>query len=262
MKYLLFTFLLFSTLFSKEIKNITVESSSAIVNSTAEEAKNLALRRARSMIIENANGVTVVSNVLVKDGALAAEYIKNYSRGIILNEKIEWLPITQFQKDKNSPPIPEYNVKITADVLIKEKENNLVINSSINKTVYSDNEKMNINLLSSEDVDIAIFFLGYDDKIYKLIPTLEERISLEKNKEIVIPRRGKDNFDLEVIVPEKMKNVTEAIWIIAAKTKEKIPFHVYFNKDIYSLNEFFSIYSEISTKCNETILPYHVYKEN
>ena len=40
MKYLLFTFLLLTTLFSKEIKNITVESSSAIVNSTAEEAKN------------------------------------------------------------------------------------------------------------------------------------------------------------------------------------------------------------------------------
>ncbi len=262
MKYLLFTFLLLSTLFSKEIKNITVESSSAIVNSTAEEAKNLALRRARSMIIENANGVTVVSNVLVKDGALAAEYIKNYSRGIILNEKIEWLPISQYQKDKNSPPIPEYNVKITADVLIKEKETDLVINSSINKTTFKDNEKMNIKLLSSEDTDLAIFFLGYDDKIYKLIPTINEKINLEKNNEIVIPRKGKDTFELEVIVPQSHKNITEALWIIGAKSSENIPFHIYFNKDVYSLNEFFSIYSKISNKCNETILPYHVYKED
>lgn len=260
MKFLLLLVILFDLALAKEIKDITVESSAAIVNLTSEEAKNLALRRARAMIIENANGVNVNSNVLIKDGALAAEYIKSYSKGIILNERIQWLPISQYQKDKNSPPIPEYNVKLTADVLIKDKKTNLVLNTSLNKTIFNNNEKMNINIIASENSDLAIFFLGYDDKIYKLIPTISEQIVLNKNEEISIPRIGKDNFDLQVVVPENLKNITEALWIIGSEKNNNIPFHIYFKKDTYSLNEFFSIYSKISDKCVEEVIPYHVVK--
>ena len=260
MKFFMFIFLLLDLAFSKEVKNIVVESSSAVVNISSEEAKNLALRRARSMIIENANGVNVVSSVLVKDGALAAEFIKNYSSGIILNEKIEWLPITQYQKNTSTAPVPEYNVRVTADVLLKEKNSDLVLKSSIDKTIYQDNEKFKINILTSKEANLAIFFLGYDDKIYKLLPDVSKNITIKENTEIQIPRKGIDTFDLEVVVPEKLKEVTEALWIIAAKQDENIPFNIYFNKDEYSLNEFFSIYSKISDKCVEELHPYNVYK--
>lgn len=261
MKYLVVIVLLFGFIYSKEVKDITVESSAAVVNITSEEAKNLALRRARSMIIENGNGVEIISNALVKDGALAAEFIKNYSRGIILNERVEWLPITQYQNSKTSAPIPEYNVKVTADVLIKEKETDIVTKTSINKSNFFNNEKMTLDIISSYDSNVAIFFLGYDDKIYKLFPNGNENLIIKKNINTKVPRVGIDNFDLELMVPKNLKMVTEALWIISSKQSDKIPFNIHFNKDEYSLNEFFSLYSKISQKCVEEIIPYTIEKE-
>lgn len=260
MKYLIIIISIVLYLEAKQLNNLEAQASSAILNLTAEEAKNLALRRARSMLIEQANGTNISSNTLVKDGALAAEFIKSYSSGIILNEKIEWLPITQYQKNKKTPPIPEYNVKIKGDVLIKEKETNLVLKTSINKNIFKNNEKMKINTLASEESDIAIFFLGYDDKIYKLLPGINEKISINKNLKTEFPRKNKDEFELEVVVPDNLKKITEALWLIAAKSKDNIPFNIHFDKDVYSLNEFFSIYSKFSQKCAEVILPYHVHK--
>lgn len=260
MKFLIGFLILISFVNAKEVKNITVESSSAVINISSEEAKSLALRRARSMIIEKANGIETVSNVLVKDGTLALEFIKNYSRGIILNERIKWLPITQYQKDSNSAPIPEYNVKVTADVLITEKNINLVLNSSINKTVFQNGEKISLDLLSSKNANIAMFFLGYDDKVYKLLPTDDTRLLIKANNKIKFPRKSIDNFDLEVVTPKNIKKVTEALWIIAAEETDNIPFNIYFNKDSYSLNDFFSIYANFSDKCIEKIIPYHVSK--
>lgn len=260
MKYLIIIISIVLYLEAKQLNNLEARASSAILNLTAEEAKNLALRRARSLLIEQANGTSISSNTLVKDGALAAEFIKSYSSGIILNEKIEWLPITQYQKNKKTPPIPEYNVKIKADVLIKEKETDLVLKTTINKNIYNNNEKMAIQTLASENSDIAIFFLGYDDKIYKLLPDLNQKVSITKNKKIEFPRENKDKFELEVVVPDNLKKVTEALWIIAAKSKDNISFNIHFDKDVYSLNEFFSIYSKFSQKCVEKIIPYHVHK--
>lgn len=259
MKYILLILLFIEFTYAKEIKDITVESSATVINISSEEAKNLALRRARSMIIENANGVEIISSALVKDGSLAGEFIKNYSRGIILNERVEWLPITQYQKNKNTPPIPEYNVKVTADVLIKEKETDLVINSNINKSVFFNHEKMILNLISSDNANIAIFFLGYDDKIYKLFPS-DKNFLIKKNVPINIPRDNIDDFDLELIVPDKLKKITEALWIISAKESDNIHFNIHFNKEEYTLNKFFSIYSKFSEKCVEQIIPYTIEK--
>ncbi len=53
MRFFIVILLLLDLAFSKEVKNIVVKSSSTIINISSEEAKNLALRRARSMIIEN-----------------------------------------------------------------------------------------------------------------------------------------------------------------------------------------------------------------
>ena len=260
MKYFIILISIVLYLEAKQLNDLEAQASSAIINLTAEEAKNLALRRARSLLIEQANGTNISSNTLVKDGALAAEFIKSYSSGIILNEKIEWLPITQYQKDSLTAPIPEYNVKVTADVLIKEKETNLVLKTSINKNIFKNNEKMKIQTLVSEKSDIAIFFLGYDDKIYKLLPNLNQKVTINKNKKIEFPRENKDEFELEVVVPDNLEKITEALWIIAAKSKDNISFNIHFDKDVYSLNEFFSIYSKFSQKCVEKIIPYHVHK--
>ncbi len=250
-------FLCFNLAEAKTLKNQTAKASCAILNTTAQEAKQIALRRARALLIEQANGVSIVSSTLVKDGKLAMDFIKSYSNGYILNEKIEWLPITQYQKDLSTPPIPEYNVKITADVKIVEKVSDLVLSTSLNKKIFRDKEKMFINLKSSKNAKVMIFYLGIDDMLYKITPMSKNDILyLDAQKQSVYPKLEEDSL-IAQILPNK-QNITEALWIIATDKNSNIDFYTLFSKDKYSLNEFHKLYSKIAQKCVEEVLPYQI----
>ena len=111
----LIAFIVFSA-DAKTIQNISAEGSCAIVGMSAEQCQLIALQRARASAIEQAAGVNVTSGTLVTNMALTAEFIKAYAKGFIVKEKAEWRPLTQYQKDLSTPPIPEYRVKIVADV--------------------------------------------------------------------------------------------------------------------------------------------------
>ena len=98
------------------VRNIQAEGSCAVVGMTSEQCQLLALQRARAAAIEQAAGVAISSSSLVTNSALAGDFIKTYSRGYIVKEKAEWLALTQYQRDSSMAPIPEYRVRILADV--------------------------------------------------------------------------------------------------------------------------------------------------
>jgi hypothetical protein len=100
---------------AETVKNVSAEGSCAIVSMSAEQCQLIALQRARAAAIEQAAGMSVASSTLVTNMALTADFIKTYSKGFIIGEKVQWLPLGQYQKDAKTPPIPEYRVKITAD---------------------------------------------------------------------------------------------------------------------------------------------------
>lgn len=105
---------------AETVKGVRAEGACAIVGMTAEQCQLVALQKARASAIEQAAGMSVSSSTLVTNMALTADFIKTYSKGYIVNEKAEWQPLGQYQKDKSAPPIPEYHVKITADVKVPE----------------------------------------------------------------------------------------------------------------------------------------------
>ena len=80
------------------VKNIAGEGACIIEGMTAEQARLVALQRARAMVIEQSAGVLVSSSTLVKDFALSADFIKTYSKGFITKEQIEWLPPRSISK--------------------------------------------------------------------------------------------------------------------------------------------------------------------
>ena len=105
--FLLIILLTASVSSAETVKNISAEGSCAIGGMSAEQCQLIALQRARAAAIEQASGVSVASSTLVTNMALTADFIKAYSKGFIVNENVQWLPLGQYQKNPSTPPIPE-----------------------------------------------------------------------------------------------------------------------------------------------------------
>ncbi|MBI4691420.1 MAG: hypothetical protein HY754_14310 [Nitrospirae bacterium] len=139
---LIIIFFISNFAYAETVKNITTEGSCAIVGMSAEQSQLIALQRARAWAIERAAGISVSSSTLVTNMALTADFIKTYSKGFIIKEKVEWLPLGQYQKDTSTPPIPEYNVKIVADVYVPEsKIKPIGLKAKTNSIVFKNGEK-------------------------------------------------------------------------------------------------------------------------
>lgn len=171
------------------VKNISGEGSCIIEGMTAEQARLVALQRARAMVIEQAAGVQVSSSTLVKDFALTADFIKTYSNGFITKESVEWLPLGQYPKDVSSAPIPEYRVKLFADVYIPGKKiRPLGLQAKLNSSVYKEGEKASLKIKTERKAKIAIFNITANDEIVMLFPNkLEKSNIMAENTSFVFP---------------------------------------------------------------------------
>ena len=80
----------------------------------------------------------MTSSTLVTNMTVAADFIKTYARGFIVREKVTWLPLEQYQKDASVAPIPEYRVRITADVYVpKRTKASVSLKAKLNNTIMS-----------------------------------------------------------------------------------------------------------------------------
>lgn len=100
-----------SQLEAKIIKDVTGEGEAAVVGMTAEQCRSMALRRARADAVEKAAGTKVLSSTLIRDAKLVSEFLKSFSHGFIVKEKVKWLPLTTLGDDEDSPPIPYTRLK-------------------------------------------------------------------------------------------------------------------------------------------------------
>ena len=161
---------------SRIVKNVKAEGSCAVVGMSAEQSQLMALQRARMAAIEQAVGIRVTSSTIVTNARLAMEFIRTYSKGFIINEKVKWLPLGQYQKDNSTPPIPEYRVKITADVYKPERKIKPVgLSAKINETVFRSGENGRIDIKTKRNARIAIFNITADDKVVMILPNQYEK---------------------------------------------------------------------------------------
>ena len=98
------------------VRGVVADGACAIYGMSAEQSQLIALQKARAAAIEQAAGVRVDSSTLVRDGMVAVDLIRTYSRGFVIAEKVVWLPIAQYQDSPDRPPIPEYRVRIAAEL--------------------------------------------------------------------------------------------------------------------------------------------------
>jgi competence protein ComGC len=243
---------------------ISAEGSCAVVEMTAEQCQLLALQRARASAIEQASGIAVTSSTLVTNGALAVDFIKTYSKGFIINEKVEWLPLGQYQKDKSTAPIPEYTVKIVADVYSPDKKiKPLGLNAKLNSIIFKSGDKAGIGIKTTRKARIAVFNITGDDKVVMLFPNDYEKDNIIiENAMFKFPA---DNSKTELIMQTLPghKRDAEAFFIIAMDADYVKDFmDVFTFNNPMSLSAFFRKYADISDFCEDVVLTYEVVAHN
>lgn len=250
----------------KEVAGVIGEGEAAVVGITAEQGQLIALQRARADAVEKAAGTKVLGSTLVKNSELVADFIKTFSRGFIVDEKVKWLPLGTFSENDKSAPIPVYRVEIKATVMIPERKNDpgFFLEASINRPAYLSGEKAVVRAKVSKKAHIAVFNIRADDRVAMLYP-VSSRVktrALQSGKTLRFPSPD-SGLVLEMGTLEGHRQDSEAFMIVAVNAEKNASFRFadYFSADrLYSVPEFFTIYSRFAKDVAEQILPYEVRK--
>lgn len=246
---------------SGEIKrDVQAEGSCAIVGMSAEQSQLLALQRARASVIEQAAGVSISSSTLVTNYVVAVDYIKTYAKGSIISEKATWLPLGQYQKDQATAPIPEYRVKIIADVYIPVKKTKpLGLKAKLNSTIFRSGEKASVAVSVVRESRLAIFNITADDRVAMLFPNLHEtdNLIMPKHERIYPARDSKVYIEIHAL-PGHEKDA-EAIFVVAVMSSQNPDFmNLFAAAEPMGFGDFFKKLSEVSDYSEDIILPYEV----
>lgn len=241
-------------------RGIQAEGACAIVGMSAEQSQLTALQRARAAAIEQAAGVSVSSSTLVTNYVVAADFIKTYARGFIVSEKVTWLPLGQYQKDSSHAPIPEYRVRITADVYVPGgKALSLGLKAKLNSAVFRNGEKAKISVKVGRDAGLALFNIMADDRVSLIFPNIhEQNNAITAGKEFVFPAKdAKVELEMQTL-PGHQKDA-EAFFVVAWDRSRDIRIREMFPEtEPMGLSEFFRKLAEIADNIEDAILPYEV----
>ncbi len=249
----------FSNLCFAEQKIVKTTGSCAIVGMTPDQASYLAKQRARSAAIEKAAGVSVSSSTLVTNGKVAANFIKSFSYGFIIAEKVKWLPISQHQVADN-PPIPVYGVELTSTVITNPKKTHLGLKAKLNKSVFKYGEKSFITVSSRKRAEVAIFNITADNKVIMLFPQdYDSKNVISQSATLLFPR-PESGMELTMVTMDGHKHDAEGFMIAAMHTNEQISWlDCFIPNEQYDFCSFFKKYSKVAHLSEDKVLPYEVY---
>ena len=244
------------------VKGLTAEGSCAVIGMTAEQCQLVALQRARAAVIEQASGVAVSSSTLVTDFKLAADFIKTYSKGLVVKEKVEWLPLGQYQKDPSTAPIPEYRVRIVADVFTPTpKVAPIGLSVKMNRALFRNGEQAQIEIHTGRKAYVAIFNLMANDEVVMIFPNRHDKDNLVEGA-IVFPAKTSTTELIMQTLPDHERDA-EALLIAALDPLSALSFTTLFTPDQpLKLTEFFRRYAELAEWGEDAIVAYEVVKVN
>ena len=242
------------------VTNVSGEGSCAIIGMSAEQSQLIALQRARTEAIEKAADIRVSSHSVVTNFRLAADFIKTYSEGFIINETVEWLPLGQYQKDSSTAPIPEYRVKITADVYKPApKIRPIGLVARANDSIFKSGEKARIHVETGRKAAVGIFNITADDRVVMLFPNQYDRdSSVTEGHALSFPPED-SQIELVMGTLPGHKRDAEAFFVAAMDEGSMKKFSTLFSPmKPMKLTSFFHLYSEIADYCEDAVIAYEV----
>ena len=227
---------------------------------SAEQSQLTALQRARAAAIEQAAGVAVTSGTLVTNFTVAADFIKTYARGFIVGEQVTWLPWGQYQQDASTPPIPEYRVRILADVYVpRKKAPALGLRAKLNSAVFRNGEQARITVTANKDAGLALFNIMADDRVALIFPNIHEQNNvLAAGKDLIFPAKDARVVLEMQALPGHQKDA-EAFLVLAWERARDIRIRDLFpDAEPLGFSEFFRKLSEVADDVEDAIIPYEV----
>jgi len=242
------------------IRGVEGEGSCAVINMSAEQSQLVAKQRARAAAIEKAAGVEVAASTLITNFELTMDMIKSYSRGFIVREELKWFPLGQYRSSEKTAPIPEYRVRIKADVYIPQKKiKALGLRAALNNRVFRAGEKAVIDIESEREAKVAIFNFSADDKVTMLFPNDYEKVNIITGKEPFRFPSENSSLLLETSNLPGNERDAEALFVVAMdKSLERTFLKLFTPLTAMTFSGFFKKYSEIADYCEDVMLPYEI----
>ena len=209
--------------FASDCNWVESTGEAVVENITPDEARQLAINRARISAIESKTGVRVHGSTMVKNYQLLADMVHTLSQGYIIEEKlIKWeqgsVPLIPLNKGGEGVvlPLTTYKVFISACVAgVGEKDPYFKIDAKLNKPVFIEGDEAIITVKTSRDAYLHIFNLTADYRISPIAPsTTLPIIPIKANKEFKFPPEG---FGLLMSVIKDKKRSSECFIIVATK---------------------------------------------
>jgi hypothetical protein len=247
---------------ARVVEGVIGRGEAQIVGITAEQAKLLALQRARADAIEQAAGVRILGSTLIKDGLLVGEFLKTFSRGFIVKEDPIWGG--RMIPQEKGPPLANYSVEIKASVVLPEKhlDTGFLVDAELDRPIYVSGDCVTVRIRASREAHVGVFNLRADDMVVMLHPGRDMKFAnvIEAHRDYCFPSPG-SGLQLEMNTLEGHERDNEAFFVVAVPATEGSSFRFadYFEwgKE-YSVPNFFDIYSRFAEKAAEKILPYEV----
>ncbi len=225
-----------------------------------QEARQLALRQARSQAIQKAVGVAVHAETIVRDFAVVSDFIQTLTKGYVRSEQVVRWEQDRYQPRADETPIPIYRVTLKVCVLpvATLRDPGFFVTVTANKVVFTSGEKANLTIKSTRPAAIMIYNLTADDQVrpYEGAPWMGLPMKVDGVETATFPPTG---VVLEMELPKGLSRTSEAFIIVATKRADHIVLPLQVGKQgTVSLSEFYAAVAAVETDIVETIVPYSI----
>jgi len=225
-----------------------------------QEAKLLALRQARAQAIEQAVGIEVRAETLVRDFMVASDFIKTLTKGYVQSEQVVRWDQERYQKKANEASIPIYRVTLRVCVrpLATLHDPGFTVTATVNKVTFAPGEKARLDVTSTRQAEIMVFNLTADDRVrpYDRLPWMGLPLRLEASEHGTFPPTG---VALVMELPPGYPHTSEAFILVATKQADHVVLPLPVGTEgTVSLPEFYATLATVEADVVETIVPYSI----
>ncbi len=202
-------------------KVVTVTGEAELANLTPDEARILALKRARHNAIEAVCGIQVQAETLVQNFVLQGDFTHAVTYGKIVNEDILKWDAEVRQKSPTAMPVITFKVTMRAEVFQERGKPDPFFNVhlSLNKPAFENGDELIMKVKSSKDAYLNILNFAADGSVIILFPNAFRRDNkIEAGREYVIPAESDRNvIKFQVSTLPGHRKDTEYIKVICTR---------------------------------------------
>ena len=200
---------------------IQTQGEAALAHVTPEEARRLAVRIARARAVEQVVGIELRAVTVVRDAALAGEFVRALTHGHVLQEKIISEEVSTSQEAPDQPPSIRYRVHLQACVAPQngKRDPNFKVSATLNKDAFVAQEPASLEVQCGRACHLTILNLTADDRFRLLLPNAYQKTAHLQQSETYLFPSADSGLSLVMETLPGHNRDTEAFLVVATKQR-------------------------------------------